>query len=61
MKLSLPVFFCLSLVATPVVARAGDAAGTLILDPIQSSFATIFAAFGVVLVLAVTIASHQRP
>lgn len=60
MKLSLPLFFT-SLVATPVVARAADASSTLVLDPIQSSFATIFGAFGVVLVLAVTIASHQRP
>jgi hypothetical protein len=34
---------------------------TLLIDPIQSSMAVILSAFSVVVVLAVTVASHQRP
>jgi c-di-GMP-related signal transduction protein len=38
-----------------------DVLAQLLIDPIQSSMTMILGAFSVVVVLAVTVASHQRP
>jgi hypothetical protein len=38
-----------------------DVLAQLLIDPIQSSMTMILCAFSVVVVLAVTVASHQRP
>jgi hypothetical protein len=38
-----------------------DVLAQLLIDPIQSSMTMILCSFSVIVVLAVTVASHQRP
>jgi hypothetical protein len=57
----LPSLVTATLAAIPAVAGAQTADSLTAVDPIQGSLTMIFGGFAVVVVLAVTIASHQRP